>query len=77
MNCDLNQGDQCAVNHRDLVVIKRDYCSVTPGVLQFSPTNKNSRPENYKVVLGIEFWFRILTDLLVPVVFLEEVNPSR
>ena len=50
---------------------------MTPGVLQISPTTKNSRPENLKVVEGVEIWFRILAVLLVHVALLDEFNPAR
>ena len=39
------KGDQCIVTMMTWHY-QSDYCYMTPGVLQFSSSNKNSRPEN-------------------------------
>ena len=47
------------------------------GVLQISPTTRILVPRIKKVVVGVGFQFRIPTILLVHVVLLEGINPSR
>ena len=53
-----------------------DYCSINPGCYKSPPLQEISS-RDLKVVEGVRVGFRALTNLLVIVALLDEVNPSR